>query len=149
MMPTTTPITPNTFREFTQLQRLCLSNILTTSHFLSEITGTDTPLPRLEHISYQHLEVKAIDLTLLIRLLRYSSSNLTIRSIEISTVSAHTGLKSDLLSWRLAKWTGGSAKEDMAELIRVGKQRGITIGGTNVEALEIERRYNELRWSAR
>jgi hypothetical protein len=147
--PTTTPITPNTFQDFTHLRRLRLSNILTSSHFLPEIIGTGSPLPQLEHISYQHSEVKTINLTLLIRLLRYSSSNLTIRLIEISTVRAFTNIKSDPLEWTLAEWSGVSAREDMVELIRVGKERRITLGGTNVEALEIERRYNEARWSAR
>jgi hypothetical protein len=122
---------------------------LTTSHFLSEIIGTESPLPQLEQISYQHSEVKAIDLTLLIRLSRYSSTKLTIRSIEISTVRASTNFKSDPSQWTLAEWSGVSTREDMVELIRVGKERRITIGGTNVEALEIERRYNEARWSAR
>jgi hypothetical protein len=148
-MPTTTPITPNTFQDFTHLRRLCLTNILTTSDFLSQIIEVESPLHQLRHITYEHWEVKAIDLTLLIRLSRYSSTKLTIRSIEISTVRASTNFKSDPSQWTLAEWSGVCAREDMVELIRVGKERRITLGGTNVEALEIERRYNEARWSAR
>lgn len=87
----------------------------------------------------------------LIKLLRGAAAGVafTMRSIDISTVKAYVGSRRDNAKWVFAEWNGRAAREDMIELIRLGKERGITIGGTNVEALEIESKYDQMRWGRR
>jgi hypothetical protein len=147
-LSTSTPATADAFQNFTHLRRLDLCDATVAPDFFPQMIGPGSPLTQLEHISYHHSAVKAIDLTLLIRLLRNPvlSGVLKIRSIKISTTRANE-------QWHFAPpsavWSGESAKEDTVELIRLGKERGITIGGTNVEAVEIEQRNNEKRWNWR
>lgn len=145
---TSTPATADAFQNFTHLRRLDLRDATVAPDFFPQIIGPVSPLTQLEHISYHHPEVKAINLTLLIRLLRNPvlSGVLKIRSIQISTIFAY---EHGRFSRTSPVWSSESAKEDTVELIRLGKERGITIGGTNVAAVEIEQRNNETRWNWR
>jgi hypothetical protein len=151
LMPTSTPVAPHAFGGFNHLRRLTLTNITIGSYFLHHLFTTNSPLLKLKHISYEHREERNIGLVSLIKLLRGAAAGVafTMRSIDISTVKAYVGSRRDNAKWVFAEWNGRAAREDMIELIRLGKERGITIGGTNVEALEIESKYDQMRWGRR